>query len=159
MYITNPVIHRRYVQILLMFVGLNFPVSHLVWYVLHNSTRIIELSILQRWPRQKKAESVDRLHNLPYIMSTVLVYNDHHGKRLLILLPQAHYCDTRIEATLVKLASLKSVTCRYTYQCIRFAYDYVQYPYSKVHEANMGTTWILSTQMGPMLASWTLLSG
>ena len=33
------------------------------------------------------------------------------------------------------------------------------YPDSKVYGANMGPTWVLSTQMGPMLAPWTLLSG
>ena len=32
-------------------------------------------------------------------------------------------------------------------------------PDSKVHGANMGPTWVLSAQMGPMLAPWTLLSG
>ena len=30
---------------------------------------------------------------------------------------------------------------------------------SKVHGANMGPTWDLSAQMGPMLAPWALLSG
>ena len=28
-------------------------------------------------------------------------------------------------------------------------------PDSKVHVANMGSTWVLSTQVGPMLATWT----
>ena len=32
-------------------------------------------------------------------------------------------------------------------------------PDRKVHVANMGPTWVLSAQMGPMLAIWTLLSG
>ena len=32
-------------------------------------------------------------------------------------------------------------------------------PDSKVHGANMGSTWVLSTQVGPMLAPWILLSG
>ena len=32
-------------------------------------------------------------------------------------------------------------------------------PDNKVHGANMGPTWVLSAQMGPMLATWTLLSG
>ena len=32
-------------------------------------------------------------------------------------------------------------------------------PDSKVHGANIGPTWALSAQMGPMLAPWTLLSG
>ena len=32
-------------------------------------------------------------------------------------------------------------------------------PDSKVYGANMGPTWVLSTQMGPILVSWTLLSG
>ena len=32
-------------------------------------------------------------------------------------------------------------------------------PDSKVHGANMGSTWVLSAQMGPMLAPWTLLLG
>ena len=32
-------------------------------------------------------------------------------------------------------------------------------PNSKVHGANMGPTWVLSAQIGPMLAPWTLLSG
>ena len=33
-------------------------------------------------------------------------------------------------------------------------------PDSKVHGANMGPTWVVSTpQMGPMLAPWTVLSG
>ena len=31
-------------------------------------------------------------------------------------------------------------------------------PESKVHGANMGPTWVLSTPDGPMLAPWTLLS-
>ena len=31
--------------------------------------------------------------------------------------------------------------------------------HSKVHGANMGPTWVLSAQMGPMLAPWTLQSG
>ena len=30
---------------------------------------------------------------------------------------------------------------------------------SKIHGANMGPTWVLSPQMGPMLAPWTLLLG
>ena len=30
---------------------------------------------------------------------------------------------------------------------------------SKVHGANMGSTWVLSSPGGPMLAPWTLLSG
>ena len=30
---------------------------------------------------------------------------------------------------------------------------------SKVHVANMGPTWVLSPQVGPMLVPWTLLSG
>ena len=34
-----------------------------------------------------------------------------------------------------------------------------RYPDSKVHGANMGPTWVLSTPDGPMLAPWTLLSG
>ena len=33
------------------------------------------------------------------------------------------------------------------------------YPESKVHEANMGPTWVLSAPDGPMLAPWSLLSG
>ena len=33
------------------------------------------------------------------------------------------------------------------------------YPDSKVHGANMGPTWVLSAQMGPMLSPWTLLLG
>ena len=33
------------------------------------------------------------------------------------------------------------------------------FPHSKVHGANMGPTWALSAQMGPMLVPWTLLSG
>ena len=32
-------------------------------------------------------------------------------------------------------------------------------PDSRVHWANMGPTWVLPAQMGPMLAPWTLLSG
>ena len=32
-------------------------------------------------------------------------------------------------------------------------------PDSKIHGANMGPTWVLSAQDGPMLAPWTLLSG
>ena len=32
-------------------------------------------------------------------------------------------------------------------------------PDSKIHGANMGPTWVLWPQMGPMLAPWTLLSG
>ena len=32
-------------------------------------------------------------------------------------------------------------------------------PDSKVHVAHMGPTWVLSPQVGPMLAPWTLLSG
>ena len=32
-------------------------------------------------------------------------------------------------------------------------------PDSEVHAANMGPTWVLPAQMGPMLAPWTLLSG
>ena len=32
-------------------------------------------------------------------------------------------------------------------------------PDSKVHGANMGPTWVLSAQMGPLLAPWILLSG
>ena len=32
-------------------------------------------------------------------------------------------------------------------------------PDSKVQGANTGHTWVLSAQMGPMLAPWTLLSG
>ena len=32
-------------------------------------------------------------------------------------------------------------------------------PYSKVHSANMGPTWVPSVPDGPMLAPWTLLSG
>ena len=33
------------------------------------------------------------------------------------------------------------------------------HPDSKVHGANMGPTWVLRSQIGPMLAPWTLLSG
>ena len=32
-------------------------------------------------------------------------------------------------------------------------------PVRKVHGANMGPTWVLSAQIGPILAPWTLLSG
>ena len=32
-------------------------------------------------------------------------------------------------------------------------------PESQVHGANMGPTWVLSAQVGPMLAPWTLPSG
>ena len=35
----------------------------------------------------------------------------------------------------------------------------LQFPDSKVHGTNMGPTWVLPAQMGPMLAPWTLLSG
>ena len=33
------------------------------------------------------------------------------------------------------------------------------WPFTEVRGANMGPTWVLSAQMGPMLAPWTLLSG
>ena len=33
------------------------------------------------------------------------------------------------------------------------------HPDNKVHGANMGPTWVLRYQIGPMLAPWTLLSG
>ena len=29
----------------------------------------------------------------------------------------------------------------------------------EVHRANIGPTWVLTAQVGPMLATWTLLSG
>ena len=35
----------------------------------------------------------------------------------------------------------------------------VNNPDRKVHGANMGPTWVLSAQMGTMLAPWTLISG
>ena len=35
----------------------------------------------------------------------------------------------------------------------------ISIPDSKVHGANMGPTWADRTQVGPMLAPWTLLSG
>ena len=36
---------------------------------------------------------------------------------------------------------------------------FVCIPDSKVHGANMGPTWVLSPQMGPMFSPWTLISG
>ena len=33
------------------------------------------------------------------------------------------------------------------------------YPDSMIQGANMGPTWVLSAQEGPMLAPWALLSG
>ena len=38
-------------------------------------------------------------------------------------------------------------------------YASIKFRDSKVHGANMGPTWVLSAQMGPMLAPWTLPSG
>ena len=32
-------------------------------------------------------------------------------------------------------------------------------PDNKAHGANMGPTWVLSAQLGPMFAPWILLSG
>ena len=35
----------------------------------------------------------------------------------------------------------------------------IEFPESNGHGANVGPSWVLSAQVGPMLAPWTLLSG
>ena len=47
--------------------------------------------------------------------------------------------------------------CKWTVQeCVN---EMIMYPDSKVHGANMGSTWDRRAHVGPMWATWTLLSG
>ena len=56
------------------------------------------------------------------------------------------FWDSYVDTTIADSGSL----------CLQFKHEY---PDSKVHGAKMGPIWVLSPQMGPMLAPWTLLWG
>ena len=66
------------------------------------------------------------------------------------------YSWTRLEASLthiyVFIYGLR--VCRH-----RDSHNFITYPDSKIHGANMGPIWVDRTQVGPMLVPWTLPYG